>query len=36
MKQPLISLILPVYGVEDYLEECIPGLRLFLKLPSQI
>lgn len=26
MKQPLISLILPVYGVEDYLEECIQSV----------
>ena len=26
MEQPLISLILPVYGVEDYLEECIQSV----------
>ena len=26
MEQPLISLILPVYGVEDYLEECIQSI----------
>ena len=26
MDQPLISIILPVYGVEDYLEQCIQSL----------
>ena len=42
MAQPKVSIIVPVYNAEQYLEKCINSLRnqtiedieMFLKLPS--